>query len=100
MFVLSRCTFEVSLITFLRAQNATVATSPDSWPLKMMKFSVSPVVRQAVTVKRAQDLPKLIEGLKRLAKSDPLLQITFAKASGSTEVSNLGRVRFTAPKTI
>jgi len=39
-----------------------------------MKFSVSPVVRIAVEPKNASDLPKLVEGLKRLAKSDPLVQ--------------------------
>lgn len=38
-----------------------------------MKYSVSPVVRVAVEVVNASDLPKLIEGLKKLAKSDPLV---------------------------
>lgn len=41
-----------------------------------MKYSVSPVVRVAVEVKNGADLPKLVEGLKRLAKSDPLVQIS------------------------
>lgn len=40
-----------------------------------MKFSVSPVVRVAVEVKNPSDLPKLVEGLKRLAKSDPMVQV-------------------------
>ena len=39
-----------------------------------MKFSVSPVVRVAVEAKNPSDLPKLVEGLKRLAKSDPMVQ--------------------------
>lgn len=43
-------------------------------PLKAMKFSVSPVVRVAVEPKVASDLPKLVEGLKRLARSDPMVQ--------------------------
>ncbi len=38
-----------------------------------MKFSVSPVVRVAVEAKNPSDLPKLVEGLKRLAKSDPMV---------------------------
>ena len=38
-----------------------------------MKFSVSPVVRVAIECKVASDLPKLVEGLKRLAKSDPMV---------------------------
>jgi elongation factor 2 len=44
--------------------------------IKVMKFSVSPVVRVAVEPKNPADLPKLVEGLKRLAKSDPLVQCT------------------------
>jgi len=46
----------------------------DAHPLKAMKFSVSPVVRVAVEPKVASDLPKLVEGLKRLARSDPMVQ--------------------------
>ena len=41
----------------------------------MMKFSVSPVVRVAVEAKNPSDLPKLVEGLKRLAKSDPMVLV-------------------------
>ena len=40
-----------------------------------MKFSVSPVVRVAVEAKNPSDLPKLVEGHKRLAKSDPMVQV-------------------------
>ena len=47
----------------------------DAFPLKAMKFSVSPVVRVAVEPKVASDLPKLVEGLKRLARSDPMVQV-------------------------
>ena len=47
----------------------------DASNMKQMKFSVSPVVRIAVEPKNPQDLPKLVEGLKRLAKSDPMVQI-------------------------
>merc|ERR1711959_640293 len=34
-----------------------------------MKYSVSPVVQQSVRPKNPSDLPKLVEGLKRLSKS-------------------------------
>jgi elongation factor 2 len=40
-----------------------------------MKFSVSRVVRIAVEPKVASDLPKLVEGLNRLAKSDSCVQV-------------------------
>eukprot|EP00761_Pharyngomonas_kirbyi_P011213 gb/GECH01011238.1/.p1 GENE.gb/GECH01011238.1/~~gb/GECH01011238.1/.p1 ORF type:complete len:839 (+),score=180.50 gb/GECH01011238.1/:1-2517(+) len=49
------------------------AEATDACPLVDMKYSVSPVVRVAVEPKNAGDLPKLVEGLKRLSKSDPLV---------------------------
>ena len=55
-----------------------VCTPAAAHIFRTMKFSVSAVVRVAVEPKNAQDLPKLVEGLKRLAKSDPLVQCTTA----------------------
>ena len=46
----------------------------------MMKFSVSPVVRVAVEAKNPGELPKLVEGLKRLAKSDPMVQCSIEES--------------------
>lgn len=43
--------------------------------IKTMKFAVSPVVRVAVAVKNSTDLPKLVEGLKKLSKSDPMVKV-------------------------
>jgi elongation factor 2 len=57
-------------------KSGTIATSEIAYPIKAMKFSVSPVVRIAVEPKIASDLPKLVEGLNRLAKSDPCVQVT------------------------
>ncbi|XP_027340327.1 elongation factor 2-like [Abrus precatorius] len=56
-------------------KNATLTNEKDvdAHPIRAMKFSVSPVVRVAVTSKVAADLPRLVEGLKRLAKSDPMV---------------------------
>lgn len=58
-------------------KNATITSekNDDAHPMKAMKFSVSPVVRVAVETKNSADLPKLVEGLKRLSKSDPMVQI-------------------------
>lgn len=58
------------------AKQGTLATEEDSHNIKAMKFSVSPVVRVAVKVKTQSDQPKLVDGLKRLARSDPLVQCT------------------------
>jgi elongation factor 2 len=54
-------------------KTGTLVSEEDSCPLVNMKYSVSPVVRVAVECKVASDLPKLVEGLKRLSKSDPLV---------------------------
>ena len=56
-----------------------------------MKFSVSPVVRVAVEVVNPGDLPKLVEGLKRLAKSDPMVQCTIEE-SGEHIVAGAGEL--------
>lgn len=56
-----------------------------------MKFSVSPVVQVAVEVKNANDLPKLVEGLKRLSKSDPCV-LTYMSESGEHIVAGTGEL--------
>ncbi|KAI0285488.1 P-loop containing nucleoside triphosphate hydrolase protein [Russula aff. rugulosa BPL654] len=55
-------------------KTGTLTTSETAHNMKVMKFSVSPVVQVAVEVKNPADLPKLVEGLKRLSKSDPCVQ--------------------------
>ena len=62
----------VGVDQFLLKQG-TIATHDAAHNIKVMKYSVSPVVRVAVDVKNANDLPKLVEGLKKLSKSDPLV---------------------------
>merc|ERR1719201_369383 len=52
-------------------KSGTICSADDACTIKTMKFSVSPVVRCAVEPKNSADLPKLVEGMKRLAKSDP-----------------------------
>jgi len=54
-------------------KSGTITTNENSFNITNMKYSVSPVVRVAVKPKNAQDLPKLVDGLKKLSKSDPLV---------------------------
>jgi len=56
-----------------------------------MKYSVSPVVRVAFEVKNASDLPKLVEGLRKLAKSDPLVVCT-TEESGEHIIAGCGEL--------
>jgi len=55
-------------------KSGTLTTAETAHNMRVMRFSVSPVVQVAVEVKNAADLPKLVEGLKRLSKSDPCVQ--------------------------
>ena len=57
-------------------KTGTISNHPEAHTIKSMKYSVSPVVRVAVEPKNPGDLGKLVEGLKKLSKSDPLVQIT------------------------
>lgn len=72
-------------------KTGTLSTDDTAFPMKDMKFSVSPVVRCAVEPKNPQDLPKLVEGLKRLAKSDPMVVITMEE-SGEHIVAGAGEL--------
>ncbi|GMR62993.1 hypothetical protein PMAYCL1PPCAC_33188, partial [Pristionchus mayeri] len=72
-------------------KGGTITTSKDAHNLRVMKFSVAPVVRVAVEPKHPADLPKLVEGLKRLAKSDPMVQCT-QESSGEHIVAGAGEL--------
>lgn len=62
-------------------KTGTLTTFEGAHNLKQMKFSVSPVVRVAVECENPSELPKLVEGLKRLAKSDPMVQVSYPRTS-------------------
>jgi elongation factor 2 len=72
-------------------KTGTITTFENAHNLKVMKFSVSPVVRVAVEAKNPADLPKLVEGLKRLAKSDPMVQCIIEE-SGEHIVAGAGEL--------
>jgi elongation factor 2 len=69
----------------------TITTHDEGYPFVTMKYSVSPVVRVAVEVVNAADLPKLMEGLKRLAKSDPLV-LCYTAPTGEHVIAGAGEL--------
>merc|ERR1712176_1567052 len=72
-------------------KTGTIATMKEAHNMKVMKFSVSPVVRVAVEPKNPSDLPKLVEGLKRLSKSDPMVQCMIEE-SGEHIIAGAGEL--------
>jgi elongation factor 2 len=61
-------------------KSGTITNCETACTIKTMKFAVSPVVRVAVSVKNSADLPKLVEGLKKLSKSDPMVRCETTEA--------------------
>nr|QWE91346.1 translation elongation factor 2 [Placidida sp.]UGN13548.1 elongation factor 2 [Placidia abyssalis] len=73
-------------------KTGTISDYEGAHNMAVMKFSVSPVVRVAVRPKNNADLPKLVEGLKRLAKSDPMVEITSQGESGEHVIAGAGEL--------
>ena len=76
------------------AKTATITETEneDCHPMKPMKFSVSPVVRVAVTTKDPSLLPKLVEGMKRLSRSDPMVQCITDQETNECIVAGAGEL--------
>lgn len=72
-------------------KSGTITTSDNAYNIATMKFSVSPVVRVAVEPKNMADLPKLVEGLKRLSKSDPCVQCS-TSSTGEHIIAGAGEL--------
>lgn len=73
------------------SKQGTISDHEDAHCIRVMKYSVSPVVRVAVEVKNASDLPKLVEGLRKLSKSDPLV-ICSTEESGEHIIAGCGEL--------
>merc|ERR1712196_622257 len=70
-------------------KSGTITDIEDAHNITAMKYSVSPVVKVAVKPKDGKDLPKLVEGLKKLSKSDPLVVCT-TEESGEHVIAGCG----------
>merc|ERR1719186_2130809 len=73
-------------------KSGTLTTVEDAHNIADMKYSVSPVVKVAVKVKDGKELPKLVEGLKKLSKSDPLVVCT-TEESGEHVIAGCGELQ-------
>ncbi|KNC45922.1 elongation factor 2 [Thecamonas trahens ATCC 50062] len=73
-------------------KTGTITTEECAHNFKVMKFSVSPVVRVAVEPKNPSELPKLVEGLKRLSKSDPCVLCISDESTGEHIVAGAGEL--------
>merc|ERR1719298_361858 len=72
-------------------KSGTLTTLETAHNITAMKYSVSPVVKVAVKAKDGKDLPKLVEGLKKLSKSDPLV-VCASEESGEHVIAGCGEL--------
>ncbi|KAH8298419.1 hypothetical protein KR044_002441 [Drosophila immigrans] len=72
-------------------KTGTITTFKEAHNMKVMKFSVSPVVRVAVEPVNPAEMPRLVIGLKRLAKSDPMVQCIIEE-SGEHIIAGAGEL--------
>lgn len=72
-------------------KSGTLTTIETAHNIAAMKYSVSPVVKVAVKPKDGKDLPKLVEGLKKLSKSDPLV-VCSTEESGEHIIAGCGEL--------
>merc|ERR1711953_1250783 len=72
-------------------KSGTITTLDSAHNIADMKYSVSPVVKVSVKPKDGKDLPKMVEGLKKLSKSDPLVVCT-TEETGEHVIAGCGEL--------
>lgn len=73
-------------------KTGTISSHPEAHNIRVMKYSVSPVVRVAIKPKDQSELPKLIQGMNRLAKSDPLVLCINNEETGENIIAGSGEL--------
>ncbi|CAH6420908.1 Translation elongation factor EF-2 [uncultured virus] len=72
-------------------KSGTITDTDGAFPIKTMKFSVSPVVKVAIEPKSAADINKLVEAMKKLSKSDPCVQC-YTEETGEHIIAGVGEL--------
>ncbi|KAL4510257.1 hypothetical protein ABPG72_010450 [Tetrahymena utriculariae] len=73
-------------------KNCTITDHPDAHTIRSMKQYISSVTTVAINVKNAGDLPKLIEGLKKLSQFDHLVICTSEESTGQHIITGRGEL--------
>jgi len=69
----------------------TITLEPET-PFEEMKYIFEPVITKSISVPKPQDLPKLIEVLKKVAKEDPSIKIQINEETGENLISGMGEL--------
>jgi len=69
----------------------TITTSPQQ-TFESIKHIFDPVITKSISVSKPQDLPKLIDVLKKVGKEDPTLKIEINEETGENLISGMGEL--------
>ena len=69
----------------------TITINPQE-SFESIRHIFDPVITKSISVSKPQDLPKLIEVLKRVAKEDPSLHIEINEETGENLISGMGEL--------
>ena len=69
----------------------TITLGPET-PFQELKHIFEPVITKAIEVKKAVDLPKLIEVLRKVAKEDPSIKVEINEETGENLLSGMGEL--------
>ncbi len=82
----------VCAITGIVSQPGETITQNLQEPFENIRHIFDPVITKSISVPKPQDLPKLIEVLKKVAKEDPTLKIEINEETGENLMSGMGEL--------
>jgi elongation factor 2 len=82
----------VLAITGLTSEPGETVTLAPQESFENIKHIFDPVITKSISVPKPQDLPKLIEVLKKVAKEDPTLHIEINEETGENLMSGMGEL--------
>jgi elongation factor 2 len=73
-------------------RSGTLTSDSEAHPFKGMNFSVAAVVRRAVSVANPKDSKKLVEGLRKLERTDQLVQVFIDEKTDECIIAGAGEL--------
>ena len=84
----------IAAVTGIRsaAAGVTVTRDEDATPFEAIRHYSEPVVTVAIEPKALKDLPKFVDAMRTLAKSDASLQVTHNHETGEALLAGMGEL--------
>jgi elongation factor 2 len=82
----------VLAISGLNSEVGDTLTLSEQTPFEEIKHIFQPVITKSIEVVRSQDLPKLIEVLRKVGKEDPSVKIEINEETGENLLSGMGEL--------